>query len=111
VTALELRGGLVLDPAAETFRPGIVHLAAGRVTDRPVPGARVVDVTGCHVTPGLVDLHTHVFGGQDLGVPADEVGPASGTTPSSTRAAPAGTCSTRSAAPASTPPPYGSARW
>ncbi|GGM65975.1 amidohydrolase [Micromonospora sonchi] len=78
---LVLRGGLVLDPVAEVFRPGEVHLAGDRVVAGDVDGpARVVDVTGLLVTPGLVDLHTHVFAGQDLGVDADTIGAGSGVT-------------------------------
>ncbi len=39
-----------------------------------------MDVSGLLVTPGLVDLHTHVFNGQDLGLRPDAIGPPSGTT-------------------------------
>src|SRR5690606_31743768 len=58
-----------------------VRLADGRVSaDPPAPGDRVVDVSGRVVAPGLVDLHSHLFVGQDLGVDPDVVGPPSGTT-------------------------------
>ena len=60
-----LTGGRVLDPASGTdarldvlVLDGVVAEVAGRVTD--ARGAEVVDVTGCWVTPGLVDLHTHL---------------------------------------------------
>jgi dihydroorotase len=46
----------------------------------PGDATREIDVTGKLVVPGLVDLHAHVFAGQDLGVDPDIVGPASGTT-------------------------------
>jgi dihydroorotase len=39
-----------------------------------------VDVSGKLVVPGLIDMHAHVFAGQDLGVDPDVVGPATGTT-------------------------------
>ncbi len=39
-----------------------------------------LDVTGLLVTPGLVDLHTHVFRGQMSSVDPAVVGPRSGTT-------------------------------
>ncbi|MEH1013196.1 amidohydrolase/deacetylase family metallohydrolase [Micromonospora sp. CPCC 206060] len=86
-----LRGGLVCDPQAGTLSPADVVVRDGRiaaVVDRTAPpggddratGGGVVDVSGLIVTPGLVDLHTHVFVGQDLGVDPDVVGPPSGVT-------------------------------
>lgn len=34
---------------------------------------KVIDLWGLLVTPGLVDFHTHIFHGQDLGVQADSL--------------------------------------
>ena len=58
-----LRGGRVVD--ASGGRDADVAVADGHVVavspDLPVPsGARVLDVTGCVVAPGLVDLHAHL---------------------------------------------------
>lgn len=87
--ALLLHGGTVVDPEAggadRMRRRADVLISDGRIAavgealDCP-EGARRVDVSGLLVTPGLVDMHAHVFVGQDLGVDADVVGPASGTT-------------------------------
>ncbi|MFK5688561.1 amidohydrolase family protein [Ornithinimicrobium sp. LYQ92] len=60
-----LRGGRVADPARGDERVVDVHLAGGRVHAvghrLPVPdGAQVLDVDGCVVGPGFVDLHSHV---------------------------------------------------
>lgn len=63
---LLLAGGRVIDPASA--RDGVYDLAVknGRIVaiagalDRARAG-RVVDVTGCLVLPGLIDIHTHVF--------------------------------------------------
>lgn len=93
--ALLLHGGDVYDPEAAgagvgahgALRRADVLLVDGRVAAVGAPGAleapedaRSVDCAGLLVTPGLVDLHAHVFVGQDLGVDPDVVGPPSGTT-------------------------------
>lgn len=81
MSGLVLRGGSVFDPDSRTFAERDVRLADGVVSDLPPQqDDTVLDVTGSLVTPGLVDLHTHVFEGQDAGVPADEVAPPGGTT-------------------------------
>jgi dihydroorotase len=65
---LVLRGGTLVDPAQGVlakrdvaFRDGRVAAVAERLTD--VADAEVVDVTGAIVTPGLIDLHAHVYHG------------------------------------------------
>ncbi|GAA2360186.1 amidohydrolase/deacetylase family metallohydrolase [Dactylosporangium salmoneum] len=80
MTGFVLRGGLVCDPETGTLAPGDVVVRDGRIAGTAGPGDRVVDVSGLVVTPGLVDLHTHVFVGQDLGVDPDVLGPPSGVT-------------------------------
>lgn len=61
-----LRGGRVLDPASSHDGPADVAVRSGAVAaiGQGLPAdaaAEVVDVTGSLVTPGLVDMHTHVF--------------------------------------------------
>ena len=70
---LVLRGGRVIDPSQSVDRVTDVAFAGGRVAaigDGLAAGARSVeDATGLIVTPGLIDLHTHVYwGGTSLGV-------------------------------------------
>jgi dihydroorotase len=83
---LLIEGGRVIDPATGLEREADVGFAGGKVAAiaAGLPrdnAARVVDATGRMVTPGLIDLHTHVYwGGTSLGVNADGVGPQSGTT-------------------------------
>lgn len=83
---LLLRGGHVIDPAVGLEGKRDVAFADGRVvaveTELPVENARqVIDAESCIVTPGLIDLHSHVFwGGTPLGVCADALAVRSGTT-------------------------------
>jgi dihydroorotase len=85
---LLIRGGEVVDPSQTLRGVRDVAFAWGRVAAIAQPGTidadaarQVIDAAGQIVTPGLVDLHTHVYvGGSELVVPADEVCPASGCT-------------------------------
>ncbi len=58
--------------------------ARSRASARTSKGAKETrDVSGYIVTPGLIDLHTHVYwGGTSLGIDADEFCRASGVTTS-----------------------------
>ena len=83
---LLIKGGRVIDPGSNTDAPLDVGFTDGRVTalEAGIPADRarqVVDATGAIVTPGLIDLHTHVYwGGTSLGVDADAMAARSGTT-------------------------------
>lgn len=86
---LLLTGGTVIDPDAEGEMRRLtadVAVAGERIAavgpSLPRDGARrVVDVSGRLVTPGLIDLHTHVYwGGTSLGVDPDALSAASGVT-------------------------------
>ena len=79
-------GGEVLDPAAGLAGRMDVAISRGRVAAvepsiAQDAAARVVDATGRHVVPGLIDLHAHVFWGADyFGVDADSIAWRSGVT-------------------------------
>ena len=65
---LLLTGGTVLNPATSLNQKLDVGVAGDRVTaiqaNLPRAGAkRVIDVTGCYVTPGLIDFHVHSYWG------------------------------------------------
>ena len=71
-----IRGGSVFDGTGSAPRPATVVIRGDRIEavgpDVAVPaGARVVDVTGKTVLPGLFDLHTHLTSSPVNGVAAD----------------------------------------
>lgn len=59
-----LRGGRVLDPAADRDEVADLRIEEGRVVEigpgLDALGAEVIDAAGCWVAPGFVDLHTHL---------------------------------------------------
>jgi dihydroorotase len=73
---LVLRNGRVVDPSQNIDRVTDVAFSGGKVAaigDKLDAGAADVrDVAGRIVTPGLIDLHTHVYwGGTSLGIDAE----------------------------------------
>jgi dihydroorotase len=83
MTDLVLRGGRVIDPSQGIDRVADVGFTDGRVVgiDDRIRGDDIRDVSGRIVTPGLIDLHTHVYwGGTSLGIDAEAFGRSSGVT-------------------------------
>jgi dihydroorotase len=76
---LVIRGGDVLDPSQSLrgkrdigIRYGIVEALEPEIPESRA--LRVLDASGKLVTPGLIDLHTHVYPyGSAIGIPADEL--------------------------------------
>jgi dihydroorotase len=65
---LLLRGGHVIDPRSGTSGVRDVAIARGRIAAvaariDPALAVKAVDAAGLYVTPGLVDLHAHVYTG------------------------------------------------
>ena len=63
-----LQGGHVIDPKSGTSAVRDVAIADGKIAAvsakiDPAEAFKVVDVAGLYVTPGLVDIHVHVFAG------------------------------------------------
>jgi dihydroorotase len=72
---LVLKGGRVIDPSQGIDLVTDVGFANGKVVAMGdgLAGDDERDVRGTIVTPGLIDLHTHVYwGGTSLGVEADD---------------------------------------
>jgi dihydroorotase len=83
---LVIKGGDVLDPSQTLrgrrdigIRYGLIEAVEAEIAaDRAL---RVLEAGGKLVTPGLVDLHTHVYPyGSAIGIPADELVAHQGTT-------------------------------
>lgn len=83
---LILKGGRVIDPSQGLDRVADVAFAEGKVARvgddlRGDVGTDLRDVSGFIVSPGLIDLHTHVYwGGTSLGIDAEEFCRTSGVT-------------------------------
>ena len=82
---LILKGGRLLDPSQNLDMTGDIAFTAGRVAaigpTLSSAGAVVQNVSGKIVSPGFIDLHTHVYwGGTSLGVDAGSIARRSGVT-------------------------------
>jgi dihydroorotase len=67
-----LKGGHVIDPKNKIDSKMDVAIVEDKIVqvapDIPITNAKkVIDVKGLFVTPGLIDMHVHVFMGNDLG--------------------------------------------
>ena len=83
---LVIQGGHVIDPANGIDRVMDVAVSAGKIArvaaSIPAGGAKkTVNAAGLYVTPGLIDLHTHVYvGGRPAALFPDDVVLPAGTT-------------------------------
>ena len=65
---LLLRGGHVIDPRNTLSAVRDVAIADGKIAAvaarlNPADAFKTIDVSGLHVTPGLIDIHAHVYTG------------------------------------------------
>ncbi|SDB55125.1 amidohydrolase/deacetylase family metallohydrolase [Bauldia litoralis] len=83
---LILKNGRILDPSQGIDKIADIAFTDGRVAAigsdlAPDSGTDTRDISGKIVSPGFIDLHTHVYwGGTSLGIDAGEVARTSGVT-------------------------------
>jgi len=83
---LAIKGGGVIDPSQNLRAKRDIGIRFGIVEalEPDIPAAkalRILNASGKLVTPGLIDLHAHVFPyGSAIGIPADELVPYQATT-------------------------------
>jgi len=83
---LVIKGGEVIDPSQSLRGRRDIGIRFGVVEaiEPDIPAARaqkLIDASGRLVTPGLIDLHCHVYPyGSAIGIPADELVAQQGTT-------------------------------
>jgi dihydroorotase len=76
---LVIKGGDVLDPSQSLRGKRDIGIRWGAIeaVENEIPAARAaktIDASGKLVTPGLIDLHSHVYPyGSAIGIPADEL--------------------------------------
>src|SRR4051794_30374334 len=81
-----IAGGEVVDPGSGLSGKLDVGIAGGKIAAvsaglNAADAGQVIDATGQYVTPGLIDLHTHVYWGSTFwGVRPDPVAARSGVT-------------------------------
>lgn len=76
-----LKGAHVIDPGRGIDGVADVAIENGKVRslDNLPPDARTIDVSGCYLTPGWVDIHVHVYGTLGFADP-DSIGVYQGVT-------------------------------
>ncbi len=67
-----LKGGHLIDPKNEINGPMDIAITDGKIAAvasniSPNEAKKIIDVSGLYIAPGLIDMHVHVFMGNDPG--------------------------------------------
>lgn len=61
---LLIQGGTIIDPSQGMHERGNIAVSGNRIQAVPdgelIEADQIIDADGCYVTPGLIDLHTHM---------------------------------------------------
>lgn len=73
---LALTGARILTASKSEIAPGTIVILNGKIADigpqvKIPPNAKVIDVSGCIITPGFIDSHSHLGLGPSGGVTED----------------------------------------
>lgn len=75
-----LRNAIILDGSGTPARSGELFVKNGKIMAKE-NAVRELDLKGCYVSPGWVDLHVHVFSGYGVfSIPAMDIGVFTGVT-------------------------------
>ena len=76
--SIRLKNGKIMDCSAGKMHQADIFIQNGKIMDATVCSENLaadeveIDCRDCIITPGLIDLHLHLFfRGSELGVPAD----------------------------------------
>ena len=75
---LILKGGHIIDPSQKFDAEADIGICNGKILNLEkniniTRAKEIIDVSKCLITPGLIDLHTHVYwGGTSLGIDAED---------------------------------------
>ena len=82
--SLMIKNGRLMDKSSGEDRVADIALDKGRIAGighfADCEAAAVIDASGCIVTPGLVDMHVHLYPLLPSGIPAEAVCFATGVT-------------------------------
>src|SRR3982751_30526 len=61
MSSIFIQNGTILDPSRKLEQRGDLFIRDGKIASLSAgtKADRVIDATGCYITPGLIDIHVH----------------------------------------------------